>query len=203
MNKNMKRDFDVVGIMLGVIIGILIGYFISSRLIEKEIEVGGTIVEEEKEGYVYLLQLAKFDNPSGALNFSDSLKKCDIYTEVVCEGNYYFIYGAISDSEEGLALTRTVIEAKGYSGLIKKEYILDKANRVLDDNVKYEFWLEGINNLIRSLKNEEIIISEKYYINPINLEFFSTISILKTIQNEEIKNKAKLQAYRMICENLS
>ena len=50
--------------------------------------------------------------------------------------------------------------------------------------------------------NEEIIISDKYYANPVDLEFFSTITILKSIQNEEIKEKVKLQAYRMICENL-
>lgn len=203
MNKNMKRDFDVVGILLGVIVGILIGYFISSRLIENDTEVGGTPVEEEKTGYIYLLQLAKFDNPEGALNYSTTLKKSDIYTEVVYDTSYYFIYGAISNSEEGLSIKKAVLEAKGYSGLVKKEYILDKANRVLDDKNKYDFWLEGINNLIKSLNNEEIIISEKYYLNPVDLEFFSTISILQTIQNDEIKDKVKLQAYRMICENLS
>lgn len=203
MNKNMKRDFDVVGILLGIIVGILIGYFISSRLIENDTEVGGTPVEEEKTGYIYLLQLAKFDNPEGALNYCTTLKKSDIYTEVVYDASYYFIYGAISNSEEGLSIKKAVIEAKGYSGLVKKEYILDKANRVLDDTTKYDFWLEGINNLIKSLNNEEIIISEKYYLNPVDLEFFSTISILQTIQNEEIKDKVKLQAYRMICENLS
>lgn len=203
MNKHMRRDFDVVGILLGVIVGILIGYFISTKLIKDDVPANGEIVNNDHIGYVYLLQLAKFDNPEGALNFTKNLKRSDIYSEVVYDNGYYFIYGAISNSSNGLEIKKAVFEAKGYSTLIKKEYILDKANRVLDDAEKYDFWYEGINNLLKALDNENINISEKYYVNPIDLEFFSTISILKTIQNEEIKEKVKLQAYRMICENLS
>ena len=202
MKKIARRDFDVVGILLGVIVGILIGYFISTKLIKDDIPASGEVTNENQVGYVYLLQLAKFDNPEGALNYSKNLKKSDIYTEVVYDNGYYFIYGAISNSSEGLELKKAVLEAKGYSTLVKKEYILDKANRVIDDNEKYDFWSEGINNLLKSLNNEEIIISDKYYANPVDLEFFSTITILKSIQNEEIKEKVKLQAYRMICENL-
>lgn len=199
-----KRDFDVVGILLGVIIGVLIGYFISTRLnIRDETVLGGEIIEEEVKGYVYLLQLAKFDNPEGALNYVKSVKNKGLNAEAIYDGQYYYIYGAISSSESNLDVQKTIFEATGYKTIIKKEYLIDKANRVLDDPEKYDFWLEGINNLINCLNNEEIIISDKYYSNPIDLEFFSTMTILKTIQNEEIKEKVKLQAYRMITENLA
>jgi len=198
---NRKKDLDVFGILLGVIIGILIGYFISTK-ISAEDEVVMSEIQEEVEGYVYLLQFAKFDNPTGALNYINNLKKSDIYAEAVFDGGYYYIYGAISSTEAELEMKKAIFEAKGFSTLIKKEYLIDKANRVLDDTLKYNFWLEGINNLIKSLKGENIEISDSYYNNPVDLEFFSSITLLQTIQNEEIKDKIKLQAYRMIIENL-
>ena len=199
-----KRDFDVIGILLGVVIGILIGYFISTRLnINDETVLGSNVIEEEVKGYVYLLQLAKFDNPDGALNYVKTVKNKGLNAEAVYDGQYYYIYGAISGSESDLEIQKAVFEATGYTTIVKKEYLIDKANRVLDDQEKYEFWLEGINNLINCLKDEDILISDKYYSNPIDLEFFSTMTILQTIQNEEIKAKVKLQAYRMISENLS
>ena len=137
-----KRDFDVIGILLGVVIGILIGYFISTRLnINDETFLGSNVIEEEVKGYVYLLQLAKFDNPDGALNYVKTVKNKGLNAEAVYDGQYYYIYGAISGSESDLEIQKAVFEATGYTTIVKKEYLIDKANRVLDDQEKYEFWL--------------------------------------------------------------
>lgn len=199
-----KKDFDIVGILLGIIIGILLGYFISTKIdIGATSEVGGKAKEEDNIGYVYLLQIAKFDNPDGPVKYLEALKLKELDAVVVYDKTYYYIYGGITASESLLAETRSLYETKGYTTLIKKEFILDKPNAVLDDNIKYDFWTECINNLIHSLKNESFSIDEKYYLNPIDLEAFSSMTILQSIKNDTFKNKVRLQLYKKIIENLN
>lgn len=192
-----KKDFDVITILIGIIVGAFIGYFIGHSTEDTQPVINPT----QETGYVYLLQLAKYDNPDGAINFQTLAKNKGFDVEIVYDGVYY-IYGAIGISEESLSQIKLSYEAKGYSCIVRKEYMLDLPNFIIDDQYAYDFYLECINNLINSLSNEQIIISDKYYIEPVNLELFSTLTILQTIQNSSLKARAQLQAYRLLVQNL-
>lgn len=200
-----KRDFDVLGILLAVVIGIFLGYLIGTRF-----DLGGTeeVINPEGENeiekieYIYLLQIAKFDNPDGALNYQTVLKNKEMDAVVVYDGTFYYIYGGISSSEEGLKNLQSKFYVLGYETIIKRELLIDKANSIIDNKNYYDFYSEAIHNLYLSLNNQPFTISEKYYVNPIDIELFTQLTILTNIKNDTLKLKAQLQAYKIIIESL-
>lgn len=198
-----KKDYDVIGILLAVIIGIFLGYLIGTKInFEGTEEVLNKEETKEEIEYVYLLQIAKFDNPDGASNYQNVLKNKEMDTIVVFDGNYYFIYGGIGASEESLKNLQSKFYVLGYETIIKKELLIDKANSIIDNKNYYDFYSEAIHNLYLSLKGEEFEISEKYYLNPIDIELFTQLTILMNIKNDTLKLKAQLQAYKIILESL-
>ena len=198
-----KKDYDVVGILLAVVIGIFLGYLIGTKLnINSTEEVLNKEEEKEEIEYVYLLQIAKFDNPDGALNYQNVLKNKEMDTVVVFDGSFYYIYGGIGASEESLKNLQSKFYVLGYETIIKKELLIDKANSIIDNKNYYEFYNEAIHNLYLSLKGESFEISEKYYLNPLDIELFTQLTILMNIKNDTLKLKAQLQAYKIILENL-
>jgi len=148
------------------------------------------------------LQVAKFDNAQGATNYKKVLDTKNLESIIVYDKVYYYIYGGIASSEEALTDIKSKYYLLGYETIIKKEYLIDKANSVIDNLELYEFYTESINNLYKSLNGETFQISEKYFINPVNIELFTQLSILLNIKNPELKQKAELQAYKIIIENL-
>ena len=199
-----KKDYDVYGVLLAILIGIFLGYLIGTKLDFENTEEVSNEENELKETieYVYLLQIAKFDNPEGASNYQKVLSNKEMDTVVVFDGNFYYIYGAIGASEESLKNIQSKFYVLGYDTIIKKELLIDKANSIIDNKAHYDFYSEGIHNLYLSLKNETFIISEKYYINPVDIELFTQLTILMNIKNETLKLKAQMQAYKIIIENL-
>src|SRR5690606_20100769 len=101
------------------------------------------------------------------------LKSKGIYSVAVLDGNNYYIYAGIASSESDLSTLANTITEKGYSPLIKREYILDKPNVVIDEENKYKFYSECVDNLLKSLKSEKLEISAETKANPQNLELFS------------------------------
>lgn len=195
-----KYNIDIISIVMSLIIGIFIGYIISTKIKTEDESIN--VMKEEKLEYFYILQVAKFDNPSGATNYQKVLNSKNLENIIVYDKTYYYIYGGISENEEGLNDIKTKYYLLGYETIIKKEYLIDKANSVIESLELYDFYSECIHNLYKSLKNESFQISDKYFINPVNIELFTQLSILINIKNPELKQKAELQAYKIIIESL-
>ncbi len=195
-----KYNIDIISIVMSLIIGVFIGYIISTKInINPSTE---EVLNVPELDYFYILQVAKFDNAQGATNYKKVLDTKNLESIIVYDKVYYYIYGGIASSEEALTDTKSKYYLLGYETIIKKEYLIDKANSVIDNLELYEFYTESINNLYKSLNGETFQISEKYFINPVNIELFTQLSILLNIKNPELKQKAELQAYKIIIENL-
>ena len=200
--KTSNNNFDIVIVIMSLIIGIFIGYLLGTNLDNKTsqtIETGGEI---ETLNYIYLLQVARFDNPTGASNYIQTLKSKNLDSICVYDKVYYYIYGGISSKQEDLDNLKNKFYIMGYETIIKKELLEEKANMIIDDTRLYNYYLECINNLYLSLKNEPFTISEIYYIDPINIELFTQLSILTNMKNQELRLKAQLQAYKLIIESI-
>lgn len=195
-----KYNLDVISIVMSLIIGVFIGYIISTKV--KDDEMLEPVLGEENLEYFYLLQVAKFDNPEGATNYQKVLKTKSLDSVIVYDRVYYYIYGGIGSSEEVLSDLKSKFYLLGYETIIKKEYLIDKANSVIESNELYGFYTECIHNLYKSLNNESFVISDIYFVNPINIELFTQLSILLNIKNADLKQKAELQAYKIIIESL-
>ena len=195
-----KYNLDVISIVMSLIIGVFIGYIISTKV--KDDEMLEPVLGEENLEYFYLLQVAKFDNPEGATNYQKVLKTKSLDSVIVYDRVYYYIYGGIGSSEEVLSDLKSKFYLLGYETIIKKEYLIDKANSVIESSELYGFYTECIHNLYKSLNNESFVISDIYFVNPINIELFTQLSILLNIKITDLKQKAELQAYKIIIESL-
>lgn len=195
-----KNNIDIFLVLMSLIIGVFLGYIIGNKYNKDENDIN--VLKEEKIEYIYVLQIAKFDNPTGAANYQKALKDKSLDSIVLYDKVYYYIYGGIGSSEESLDNIKNKFILLGYNPIIKKELLIEKANSVLDDEKLYNFYCECINNLYLSLENKDFEISDRYNVEPINIELFTQITILKTMKNENLRMKAQLQAYKLICESL-
>ena len=148
------------------------------------------------------MQIDKTTSAEVAKNTVIDIKGKNLFAVAVTEGNNYYVYGGIADSEAGLDELKNKFLEKGYTTFIKKEYLLDKPNFFVGDQEKFDFYTECVNNLIHSLKGEELEISEQTKANPINLELFSAILTINTVQNNTLLCEVRLSIYEMIIESL-
>lgn len=196
-----KNSIDIITVVMSLIVGVFIGLIISKKIKPNENNIN--VMEEINNlDYFYILQIAKFDNPTGAINYQKVLNDKNLYSVIVLDNNYYYIYGGISDKEEGLSTYASRYNIMGYDTIVKKELIDEKVNSILDDNVLLEFYLECIHNLFLSLQNKPFVISDKYSLNPINIELYTDLTILTTLKNDDLRYKTQLQAYKLITEAL-
>lgn len=195
-----KSNVDIIIVLMSLLIGVFIGYMIGNSL-SKEEKTTPTFSEITLD-YVYILQIARFDNPSGASNYQSVLAEKNLYSIVVFDKVYYYVYGAISASEEGLSDVKNKYIILGYNPIVKKELLIERTNLIIDNDSLYAFYSECINNLYASLKNENYEISETYNLNPVNIELFTQLTILKTMKNSELRLKAQMQAYKLIIESM-
>lgn len=195
-----KREIDIFGIILGLVIGCLIGYFLGTKVgiaVEKD-----PPSQEEEKGYIYLLQIEKFSTYEEAKNYFDVLKAKSLEGIVVEKSKYFYIYGDIGRNSADLNDIKMIYENKGYKPKEVKEFILDFSNSVIDNEKEYQFWKDGIDNLIANLNDKSMIINDKYYEDIIDIEFISTLTMLEKIQNQFYKTKARLQVYQILCKKL-
>lgn len=206
MRSQKKKEFDIFGILLGVIIGCILGFFLSGRLnlTQAKDVYGGNITEE---GMVYLLQIGRYSDPGTAKTTLDQLKAKNLNAikveEIINQKVYYYIYGDISDDSNTILKSKEVYEAAGFDSSIRSKYMYELTEAVQDSPTLKIFWDEAIENLFKSVRNEEIIISEQYQINPENVEIFSYFMTLKGLKNETLKTKYRLEVYRVLIETLS
>ena len=197
-----KKDFDFFGVLIGVIVGLVLGYLIGAKFnLEPSVDPNDGQVMEEVN-YVYTLQLGKYSNPTTAENYYNSLIEKNIECVYVCDGDYYYIYCAISTNEEEINNKKEAFALIGYDGIIKKEYLYNRANNVIENNNSYDFYIQMIDNLLNSLNNQAIEISDEFLINPVDIELLTWINMLSSIQNSDYKGKIQLQTYKMIIEKL-
>ena len=113
-----------------------------------------------------------------------------------------YIYCAISTNEEEINNKKEAFALIGYDGIIKKEYLYNRANNVIENKNSYDFYIQMIDNLLNSLNNQAIEISDEFLINPVDIELLTWINMLSSIQNSDYKGKIQLQTYKMIIEKL-
>lgn len=195
-----KNNIDIIIILMSLVIGIFLGYMIGKKISSGDENI--PVVKESELEYVYILQIAKFDNPSGAKNYQNVLSEKNLDSIVVYDKIYYYIYGGIASSEEKLSDLKNKFSILGYIPIIKKELLIEKTNSCLDNEKLYSFYSECINNLYKSLLDEDFEISEKYNVDPVNIELFTQMTIIKSMKNESLRRKAQMQAYKIIIESL-
>lgn len=198
-----RREFDIFGVLVGLVIGCILGFFLSTR-INLEMPDGSNNDDQvlAQVGNIYLLQIDKVTSPTIAEDTLKSIKSKSLFAVAVSQGNNYYIYGGIADTEAELQITKEAFTTNGFTTVIKKEYILDKPNSVIEDQVEFKFYTECIDNLVSSLKGEELEISTETKTNPCNLELFSAILTMDTIENETLLKDVRLSIYEMIIEGL-
>jgi len=198
-----KKDFDFFGVLIGVIVGLILGYLIGAKFnLDSEKEDGENTEVLEEVNYIYTLQLGKFDKAGNAEEFYNTLLSKNIESIYVNDGDYYYIYCAVSTTLDEINRMKDAYSLIGYEGIVKKEYLYNRANNVIEDKNCYDFYLEMIDNLYNSLNGESVVIKDEFLLNPVDIELLTWINMLSTIQSSDYKNKIQLQAYKMIIEKL-
>lgn len=196
-----KKDIDIFGIILGVIIGCLLGYFLSTK-VGATGELTGENQTKDVYGNVYLLQINSFDNFDAASSLVSTLEAKGLYSIIVNESSTYYVYGDIGLTSDDLEDKKSLFESKGYTPIEKKDYILDLPNRALDNEYEFDFWEEGIKALLANLDNNRIDLDDQFYLDIVDIEFLTSITILNDLENEEFIHKARLQAYQILIDKL-
>ncbi len=197
-----KREIDLFGILLGIVIGCILGYLVFTNINIEE-DDSPTIKEQESMyGTVYTIQLGTSDKLENLNQTIERLKVLNIYYEVYQESNRFYIFNSIFDSLEKAQNKKTILESYDFNVSIRSDYILDLPKNVITSTEKYEFYVDVVNCLLTSLKGEQIIISEKYYVNPVDIELFSALSILQSIKNDEIKANYQLNTFTLLMKKI-
>lgn len=197
-----KKEFDLFGIILGLIIGCVLGYFVFSQIQIEDKSEDQVVSSEEIHGTIYSIQLGNSTNVSSLDLITNRLDVLGIYYQIYQEADKYYIFNSIYDNLEKAQTQKQIMESYGFNVTIRSDYILDLPNTLISSTDEYNFYCEAINNLLNSLKEEEIIISEIYYTNPVNIEIFSNLTVLKNIKNTEIKSNYQLNTFCLLLNKL-
>ena len=198
----VKKEFDLFGIILGLIIGCVLGYFVFSQIQIEDKSEDQVVSSEEIHGTIYSIQLGNSTNVSSLDLITNRLDVLGIYYQIYQEADKYYIFNSIYDNLEKAQTQKQIMESYGFNVTIRSDYILDLPNTLISSTDEYNFYCEAINNLLNSLKEEEIIISEIYYTNPVNIEIFSNLTVLKNIKNNEIKSNYQLNTFCLLLKKL-
>jgi hypothetical protein len=194
-----KREFDIFGLLLGVVIGCILGFFLSTRI---DLSQGPSDNEPiHEEGYVHLLQIDKLSTAAEAVSLKEVLMGYGYQTVEVLSNGYYYVYGGIALSPEELNDLFVSYTEKGYEPLIKKEHLLDKPNAVIDNQEEFDFWTECIDNLLKSLNDDQITISDEYHNDREHMEVLYCLTSLMVVSPAK-KDYFHLVTYELIVETL-
>lgn len=193
-----KKDIDIFAILIGIIIGCLFGYFIGMRVNSEKTD--SVDIKNPAFGNIYLLEITRSNNIEDLHN---TFKDSDIPYEIVEKSNFYYVYSAIGTDSDVIEAKKVEYEQMGFTPVVKNEYILDWPNKYITDEEKFIFYEYAITMLINSINNDEIIIDEKYALNPIDLEVYSNINLLYTIKNPKIKEMLHLDTYKILHNKLN
>lgn len=194
-----KREIDVVGFIMGIVIGIIFGYLLGTRLHKENTE---EVIKDNSKiyGNVYLLQIMKGNNLTEIKNV---LNDTSITYQIISDNGIYYVYAEIDIDETVLENKKEEYQTMGLNPIIKSQYILDWSEKYNADSQKYDFYNDAIGYFLDDLSGKEIIIADEYYINPVDLEIFSNINLMKSIKNDEIKLAIQLETYKLLFEKLN
>lgn len=197
-----KKEIDLFNILLGLIIGCVLGYFIFTQIKPEQTTVDKPTIKENIYGTIYTLQLGCSSDLSSLNSIKERLDILDIYYEIYEEGGKYYIFNSIYSDINEAQSKKTIIENYGFTVSLRSDYILDLPNNMISSPDKYNFYTDVIKNLLNSLNDEDIIIANEYYSNPIDIQLFSNITILMTIKNDEIKENYQLNTFCLLLKKL-
>lgn len=197
-----KKDFDLFNILLGVIIGCILGFFVFTQIKPNKANAEEPVVKEDVYGTVYIIQLGCESDVNSLNQLINKLEILNIYYELYEEGGKNYLFHCVYSNLSFAQNKKSELENLGLVVSIRSDFILDLPKTVISNLEQYEFYTEVINNLINSLDKTDIVISEKYYSNPIDIELFSNISILMNIKNEQIKSNYQLNTLCLLFEKL-
>lgn len=194
-----KREIDVVGFIMGIVIGIIFGYLLGTRLHKENTE---EVIKDNSKiyGNVYLLQIMKGNNLT---EINNVLNDTSITYQIISDNGIYYVYAEIDIDETVLENKKEEYQTMGLNPIIKSQYILDWSEKYNADSQKYDFYNDAIGYFLDDLSGKEIIIADEYYINPVDLEIFSNINLMKSIKNDEIKLAIQLETYKLLFEKLN
>lgn len=193
-----RREIDAFGVLIGIIIGALFGYFVALRINPQE-KTKETIVDNPA-GSIYLLQVMYGNNLNDIQN---TLKDVTFNYEIIEDKGTYYVYTSIAQNDAILVNQKAEYTSYGFNPIIKSAYILDWPNKFSNDATKFEFYTMAIENLINSLKGQAIIIPEKYLNNPVDLDVFGNLSLLRDIKNDQIRLALQLDTYHLLFDKLN
>ena len=194
-----KREIDVVGFIMGIVIGIIFGYLLGTRLHQENTE---EVIKDNSKiyGNVYLLQIMKGNNLT---EINNVLNDTSITYQIISDNGIYYVYAEIDIDETVLENKKEEYQTMGLNPIIKSQYILDWSEKYNADSQKYDFYNDAIGYFLDDLSGKEITIADEYYINPVDLEIFSNINLMKSIKNDEIKLAIQLETYKLLFEKLN
>ncbi len=198
-----KKDIDLFGILLGLVIGAVLGYLIFTQVGKDPNDDTDTpAINTNIYGTVYLLQMGKSSNIDELRSIQNQMKVKNLYSEIIGNGDLYYLYGNISDTLEKAQTKKTIYESNGFNPTIKSDYILDFPQTVITSQVEYEFYNDVVLILLKSLEGSTFTIPEKYNITPIDVETFSNITMLSALKNDTIKEQIQLNTYCLLNKKL-
>lgn len=196
-----KKEIDLFNILLGIIIGCVLGYFVFTKLTPINTTTEQP-VNNNIYGTVYTLQLGCSNEIESLNAIKERLNILDLYYEIYEEGGKYYIFNSIFSDMNSAQNKKTLLENYGFTVTMRSDYILDLSNSFISSQNEYNFYNEVIINLLKSLNNEEIMISNDYYSNPVDIQLFSNLTILMTIKNNEIKENYQLNTFCLLLKKL-
>lgn len=197
-----KKEIDLFNILLGLIIGCVLGYFVFTQIKPEQSNVDASTLNDNIYGTIYTLQLGCSNDLEALNTIKERLNILDIYYEIYEEGGKYYIFNSIYSDINTAQNKKTIIENYGFTVSLRSDYILDLPNNMISSTSEYNFYNDVIKNLLNSLNNEEIIIASEYYSNPIDIQLFSNMTVLMTIQNEQIKENYQLNTFCLLLKKL-
>lgn len=197
-----KKEIDLFNILLGLIIGCILGYFVFTQIKPEQTTADEPTIKENIYGTIYTLQLGCSSDLSSLNSIKERLDILDIYYEIYEEGGKYYIFNSIYSDINEAQSKKKIIENYGFTVSLRSDYIIDLPNNMISSPDKYNFYTDVIKNLLNSLNNEDVIIDNEYYSNPIDIQLFSNITILMTIKNDEIKENYQLNTFCLLLKKL-
>ncbi|XMB87388.1 hypothetical protein RJG79_06200 [Mycoplasmatota bacterium WC44] len=189
----MKKENDYIGIIVGIIIGVVFGFFVQDKI---NIVSTQDISSEEK---VYLLQVGEYDNSEDVLTIQSQLQANGIPNVVVYKDDSFFIYSGISLNDEFETVT-VLLDYAGINYVVKSEFIYNYISDYSENELK--FWEEGLNYYMKSLNREKIILTEEFAsLKNLNIEFYSNIVYLMSVEDDDLLERIRLQTYKLFVEN--
>lgn len=196
-----KKEIDLFGILLGLVIGCVLGYFVFSRSLSIQNDSSNPVINDQVYGTVYTVSIgSRLEEDHGLLE--ERLNILNLHYEIFEENNKKYYLNSIYDNIESATMQKEMLEGYGFIVSIRSDYIIDLSKEVINDTVLYNFYNEAIINLLNSLSNKEIIISEEYYVNPVDIEILSNLTILSNIKNQEFKNNYELNTFCLLLKKL-